>query len=71
MFTSECDMAGQISILPTRTDWEALSSTCQAEMRLSSFTTALFENVVLGTAVYFGNQGAEVRISEKQGFDTK
>jgi len=59
-------MTGQISILPTIKDGEALSSTCQAVMRLSNFTTALLENVVLEMAVYFGNQDAEVRISERK-----
>lgn len=59
-------MTGQISILPTIKDWEALSSTWQAVMRLSNFTTALLENVVLEMAVYFGNQDAEVRISERK-----
>lgn len=59
-------MAGHISILPTLKDWEALSSICQAVMRPSSFTTALFENVVLEMAVYFENQDADVRISENK-----
>ena len=66
MFTSKCNMAGHISILPTLKDWEALSSICQAVMRPSSFTTALFGNVVLEMAVYFENQDADVRISENK-----
>lgn len=35
-------------------------------MRPSSFTTALFGNVVLEMAVYFENQDADVRISENK-----
>lgn len=50
------------SVLPAAEDSEAWTRVCQAVMRRSSFTAVLFDSVVLGMAVYSGNQGADVRI---------
>lgn len=56
--------SNKMNILLTGEGWEVLSSICQAVIRLRSFTTALFDNVVLEMAVYIRNQGADVRILE-------
>lgn len=54
------------TFLPAVKDEEALWSMLQAVERLSGFTAALFDSVVLEIVVYFRNPGVDVRISENK-----